>query len=183
MVVLVRREVLLRPRSVPNARRLYVRETTKTRRRRAVRFDRATAAAVRTWKADQATERLAFGPAWRADGGLGIGASWVVTEPDGAVIHPDTLLGRWKRAVANAGVPEITIQEARHSYAEVALQAGARLDVVQRQLGHASIATTARYPHETAAPAADVADLVGTLLDGASDGRVRVVGEDRENET
>lgn len=104
-------------------------------------------------------------------------------EPDGAVTHPDTLLGRWKRAVADAGVPEITIQEARHSYAELALQAGARLDVVQRQLGHASIATTARYLHETAAPAAEVADLVGTLLDGAPDGRVRVVGEDRENDT
>jgi integrase len=60
------------------------------------------------------------------------------------VIHPDTLLGRWKRAVAVAGVPEITIQEARHSYAEVALQAGARPHVVQRQLSQSMSAAHVR---------------------------------------
>lgn len=86
--VTVARQVLVRPRS---PRRVYVRETTKTRRPRKVRFDEATEAAVRRWKVEQAREQLAFGGAWNTHGGLGVEAPWVVTEPDGAVVHPDTL--------------------------------------------------------------------------------------------
>lgn len=67
--------------------------------------------------------RLAFGPPWKTDGGLGLEASWIVTEPDGGVIHPDTLLSRCKRLVKTAGVMPIGLQGARHSYAELALSA------------------------------------------------------------
>jgi hypothetical protein len=73
---------------------VYVRETTKTRRVRRVRFDETTAAALRSWKAEQDAERLAFGPPWKRDGGLGVVADWMVTEPGGGVVHPDTLLAR-----------------------------------------------------------------------------------------
>jgi len=41
------------------------------------------------------------------------------------------------------GVRPIGLHGARHTYATLALAAGARLDVVSRQLGHASIAITA----------------------------------------
>ena len=47
------------------------------------------------------------GPAYLTDGGLGVEAEWVVTEPTGQVIRPDTLLSRWKRLAADAGVPVI----------------------------------------------------------------------------
>jgi integrase len=67
----------------------------------------------------------------------------MVTEPDGFVVHPDTLLRRGKALVKTARVTPITLHLARHSYAELALGAGVRLDVVSRQLGHASISTTA----------------------------------------
>lgn len=39
-------------------------------------------------EAQQVTERLSFAGAWRTDGGLGTEAPWVVTEPDGKVVHP-----------------------------------------------------------------------------------------------
>jgi integrase len=52
--VVVRRQVLL-----PGP---YVREMTKGRRTRTVRFDDATAVAVKAWKARQNEDRLAFGP-------------------------------------------------------------------------------------------------------------------------
>lgn len=168
-VISVERQVLVRPRSVPGERRVYVRGTTKTRRSRHVRIDDATAAALRRWKADQAAERLAFGGAWKTDGGLGVGASWVVTEPDGSVIHPDTVSARWEDLVKLAGVCPITIHGARHSYAELALRAGVRLDVVSRQLGHASIATTANfYTHDTDEAAAEAAARLAAVLDGVS---------------
>lgn len=158
----VRRQVLLRPRSAPGVRRLYVRETTKSRR---VRFDEVTGAALRQWKATQAEDHLAFGPAWRVDGGLGMEVPWIATEPDGYVVHPDTLLRRWKALVKRVGVTPISLHGARHSYAEVALAAGVRLDVVSRQLGHASISTTANiYTHDNDAAAMEAADAVGRML-------------------
>jgi integrase len=160
----VMRQVLVRPGGGPL--RVYVRETTKSRRTRRVRFDRATAAALRRWKADQAEERLAFGAAWKSDGGLGLSAA-IVTEADGSVIHPDTLLRRWKALVKVAGVTPIGLHGARHTHAELSLSSGARLDVVSRQLGHASIAITADvYGHPDDAAAAEAAERLGKILEG-----------------
>jgi integrase len=164
--VAVARQVLVRVRT-DGGPRLYVRETTKSRRRRVVRFDPATAGTLRRWKADQAEERLAFGAAYRKAGGLHIEAPWMVTEPDGFVVHPDTLLRRWKALVKTAGVTPITLHGARHSYAELALSAGVRLDVVSRQLGHASIATTGNiYTHDSDEAATDAAAKIAEVLGG-----------------
>jgi integrase len=161
----VRRQVLIRLGSGEGPR-VYVRETTKGRRERLVRFDERTAAALRAWRATQAEERLAFGPAYRTHGGLGIEAPWVVTEADGYVVHPDTLLDRWKALVRRAGVRPIPLHAARHTYATLALRAGVRLDVVSRQLGHASIGTTADvYGHDDPEAAREAATRVAALYE------------------
>jgi integrase len=162
--VQVARQTLLRP----DGRDLYVRETTKSRRPRRVRFDEATGAALRRWKAEQAAERLAFGEPWRTDGGhrLATDGAWIVTEPNGYIVEPDTLLRRWKALVRSAGVTPITLHGARHSYAELALAGGVRLDVVSRQLGHASIATTGNiYTHDSDEAAAEAAEIVGRMIE------------------
>jgi len=136
---------------------MYVRQTLKNRRARRVRLDERTASELRRWKAEQNEERLAFGAAWKTDGGLALDADWIATESDGGVIHPDTLLGRWKRLVRLAGVPVIPLHGARHSYAELALSSGVRLDVVSRTLGHASSSFTAdQYSHDSDDAAAKV---------------------------
>lgn len=164
--VRVRRQVLQRVAG-GSGPRLYVRETTKGRRERVVRYDEAAAAALRAWRARQAEERLAFGPAWRTHGGLGVEAPWLVTEPDGYVVHPDTLLDRWKTACRRAGVREIPLHAARHTYATLALRAGVRLDVVSRQLGHASVATTADvYGHDDPEAAREAAAKIAALYEG-----------------
>jgi integrase len=163
----IARQVLVRPGAVHGEPRVYIRETTKTRRVRRVRFDAATAAALRRWKVAQDEERLAFGPAWKTHGGLGVEAAWVVTESDGAVVHPDTFGARFAALVKVAGVTAITLHAARHTYAELALGAGVRLDVVSRQLGHASISTTSDiYLHDSGEAAADAAVKLAEVLDG-----------------
>jgi len=163
--IAVARQVLVRPGG--GRGRVYVRDTTKSRRVRRVRIDEATAAGLRRWKAEQAADQLAFGQPWKTDGGLGVEADWIVTEPDGSVVHPDTLLARWKRLVKVAGVKPIGLHGARHSYAELALSSGVRLDVVSRQLGHASIATTGNiYSHDSDEAAEHASDQVGTILGG-----------------
>jgi integrase len=158
----IQRQVLTGAKGRP---RVFVRETTKTRRVRRVRFDQSTEAALRRWKAAQDAERLAFGPAYRKDGGVGIEAPWVVTEPNGYVLHPDTFGARWNALVKTASVTPITLHGARHSYAELALGAGVRLDVVSRQLGHSNIGTTADiYLHDNDEAAADAAERLGSVL-------------------
>ena len=90
-----------------------------------------------------------------------------MTEADGAVVHPDTLLGRWRRLGKTAGVPTIPLHGARHSYVELALSSGVRLDVVSRAIGHASAAFTAdQYAHDTDEAAAVAAERIGTVLGG-----------------
>lgn len=153
----------------PDWRALYVRETTKTRRIRRARVDEQAAAALRAWKAEQAAERLAFGPAWRSDGGhrLATEGAWIVTEPNGYIVEPDNLRSRFQRLARDAAVPVIPIHGARHTYAELALSSGVRLDVVSRQLGHASISTTAgNYLHDNDEAAAEAAELVARTIEG-----------------
>jgi len=162
----VRRQVLVRPRAVRGQRRVYVRQTLKNRRARRVRLDERTVSELRRWKAEQNEERLAFGAAWKSDGGLGIEAEWIVTEPDGAVVHPDTLLGRWRRLVRVAGVPAIPLHGARHSYVELALSSGVRLDVVIRAIGHSSAAFTAdQYSHDSDEAATEAAERVARAIE------------------
>jgi integrase len=163
--LVIARQVLIRPGGGRD--RVYVRPTTKSRRVRRVRIDEATAADLRRWKAEQAQERLAFGAPWRTDGGLGIEAPWIVTEPDGSVVNPGTLLARWKRLVKVAGVTPIGLHGARHTYAELALASGARLDVVSRQLGHSSVAITGDiYTHDSDEAAREAAELVARTIEG-----------------
>lgn len=66
-----------------------------------------------------------------------------------------------------AGVTPIGLHGARHSYAEIALGAGVRLDVVSRTLGHASSAFTAdQYSHDSDAAATEAAEIVGRAIEG-----------------
>ena len=62
-------------------------------------------------------------------------------------------------------MPVIPLHGVRHTYAELALSSGVRLDVVSRQLGHASISTTAgNYLHDNDQAAAEAAELVARTL-------------------
>ena len=138
----VRRQVLVRGRSSSSAPRLYLRATTKGRRPRTVRFDGTTRDALKAWKATQNEDRLAFGPAWHADGGIGLDAAWIATEADGKVVHPDTLRDRFVRLAKAAGVRELVLLGARHTFTTLSLASGVRADLVSRALGHATTGFT-----------------------------------------
>lgn len=164
--ITVRRQVLLRPNPAWNEPRMYVRGTTKSRKVRRVGVDPQTVAALRRWKAEQNRERLAFGSDWTVDGGIGL-SDPIVTEPSGAVIHPATLLARWKALVAAAGVPPIPIHAARHTFAELAISSGVRIDVLSRALGHSSVAITGDiYLHANDEAARDAAAKIAAVLEG-----------------
>jgi integrase len=160
--ITIRRQVLVRPGRTWDEERIYVRDTTKSRRVRVVNVDEGTGVALRRWRATLAEEQLAFGPAYHDEG-------WVVAEADGSLVQPDTLSTRWKRLERRAGVRPIGLHGARQSHATLALAAGTRLDVVSRWLGHASIAITADiYGHPDDDASAKAAGLMGTVLDAGS---------------
>jgi integrase len=114
----------------------------KTERgRRRIGIDPATVAALRTWRARQAEERLAWGPAWTDSG-------FVFTREDGAPLHPQSLSQTFERHVRDAKLPTIRLHDVRHSYATAALTSGVAPKVLSERLGHSSIAITADvYQH------------------------------------
>jgi site-specific recombinase XerD len=50
-----------------------------------------------------------------------------------------------KRYGAKAGLPDIHVHALRHASAKLRREAGSSLEDVQQHLGHANLATTARY--------------------------------------
>ena len=92
------------------------------------------------------------------------GEDLVFTDPDGERIREQVASKRPKRAGAqqwygnalrDAGLPELTCHDLRHTAASIAVSAGANVKALQRMLGHKSAAMTLdRY-----------ADLFDTDLD------------------
>jgi integrase len=115
---------------------------TKTAKgRRGIALDDGSVAALRSWKAQQARERLQMGAGW-TDTGL------VFTMPDGTLVHPESFSKVFDRRVAAWKYPHLTIHGLRHTWATVALTKGVHPRVVQERLGHSTIAITLQtYSH------------------------------------
>jgi integrase len=154
----IRRQRLVRPSRSWDQNRIYTRPTTKGRRERTVVVSEDMGALLRRWKAQRAEERLAFGPAYADQG-------WICAEADGSPVQPDTLSARFRVLERQAGVPHRGLHACRHTHAEMALAGGVRLDIVSKQLGHASVAITADvYGHPDEQAREEAARTIGTVL-------------------
>jgi integrase len=108
---------------------------TKAGEQRIVALDGGTIAALRSWKAQQAADRLAWGQAW-TDTGL------VFTREDGRGWHPEALTKTLPRLAKAAGLPVIRFHDLRHLSASLQLAAGVSMAVVSKRLGHSTIGVT-----------------------------------------
>ena len=62
---------------------------------------------------------------------------------DGGRITPHTAQNRWRKFLDdNPDVPPVTLENMRHSFATAYLDAGGRIEVLSRLLGHSNISTT-----------------------------------------
>ncbi len=140
--------------------KLVFSEPKTNKARRSVALDPVTAGALRSHRAAQAAERLAWGEGW-TDSGL------VFTNEDGTPTNPQRISRVFVRNGERAGLPAIRLHDVRHSYASAALAANVPAKVVSERLGHANIAITLdTYSHVLPALQEDAAAKVAALILG-----------------
>jgi integrase len=108
---------------------------SKSGRGRSVALDTGTVAVLRAHRKRQATEKLAWGPAYRDSG-------HVFTREDGKPYAPNYVTRAFREAVARTELPCIRLHDLRHTWASLALAAGVNPKVVSERLGHATVSFT-----------------------------------------
>lgn len=122
-VVTIRRNLCYTP-----ARGVYV-DTPKTSRSRVVDIGPETTALLQALKAQSVGE-------------------FVFTQQNGEPMHPQSPTRYLKKFSARCGVPDLHPHKLRHTFASLAITAGADVASVSQVLGHADVGTTLRtYTH------------------------------------
>ncbi len=127
------RWVIRRSRGVVNGS--PVEGATKTGRVRAVSLDPGTVTALRTHRARQNAEKLAWGAAYQDTG-------HVFAHEDGTPLHPNVMTRTFVRLAERAGMPRIRLHDVRHSAITAMLLRGEAVLTVSRRAGHASTSFT-----------------------------------------
>lgn len=141
--------------------------------RREISLDTFTVKHLRTYVATLDEERKAFGEEYPDHGLLMVG-------PDGTPLHPDTITARFNRLVDRAGVPRIRLHDVRHTYATLALDAGANVKTVSERIGHADTTVTLKiYTHRSRGQDREMAQQLGSLIEEAVEPKTGPVGTDR----
>jgi integrase len=116
--------------------------------------------ALRAHRTAQLAERLAAGSLWQ-DNGL------VFCQVDGRPIGPCNDHRAWRALLADAGVRQARLHDARHTAATLLLQQGVPARVAMEILGHSQISLTlGTYSHVVPEVAEDAARRMGEALWG-----------------
>ncbi len=136
---------------------------TKTDRARMIELDAGTIAALKTWRAKQAQERLLMGAGYQ-DNDL------IFCRPDGLPYHPEAFSKSFDRRLTQAAysdLPRIRLHDLRHTWATLALSAGVDVAIVSKRLGHSSpMVTWSTYQHVVKGMQTDAAEKVAALIFG-----------------
>jgi integrase len=115
---------------------LQVRESTqRSSGSRSISLDDHTVAVLRRHRARQASERLAWGPAYQD-------TDLVFAREDGLPLRPEYIGTLFNRLQKKVGMKHIRLHDLRHSHATLMLAQGIPAKVVSERLGHASISIT-----------------------------------------
>jgi integrase len=127
---------------------------------RTVHLDPIVVTALRTWRAKQAAEQLAWCAAYEQSGR-------VFTREDGRALHPETITKTMQRRLKHIDVPRIRLHDLRHTSATLALDVEEDMRLVMQRLGHSSIAVTVNmYTHAAPEPAKAAASRLALLVTG-----------------
>lgn len=113
---------------------------------------------LRAWRMQQEEERLAWGRDWRDTG-------YCFTWENGEPYDPEQVSGAWERIAFGAGLPPVTLRDARHFVPTLALAAGKDIKVVSEMMRHSSVKITGDvYALVLPDLAASVAKSVAALI-------------------
>lgn len=135
---------------------------TKTDKPRVLELDSETVATLRSWRAEQARERLLLGDGYH-DHGL------VFCFADGRPYNPEHFSREFDRRLARRPfvtvLPKIRLHDLRHTWATLALVAGVDVRIVSERLGHSSpLITWQTYQHVIVGMQTDAAERVAALI-------------------
>jgi integrase len=131
----------------------------KTRRGlRTLQISDATCAALRAHKERQLTEKERAADAWQEH-------ELVFCTAFGTPLDRGRIHLNWASALKTADLPRVRIHDLRHTAATLMREEGVDIEVVQRRLGHSSIAVTLDvYGHVGETRQRDAADRMDALL-------------------
>jgi integrase len=105
----------------------------------------------------QAAERAKAAPLWADEG-------WLFADETGHALNPRTDWDRWKKLVADAGVRDARLHDARHTAATVLLLLGVTDRAIMGIMGWSNPAMAVRYAHVVAPLRNEIADRIGYLI-------------------
>lgn len=113
-------------------------------------------------RGEQAREREHAGTLWE-DGG------WMFAQPNGRPIDPTMDRNEWKRLLADAGIRDARLHDARHTAATVLLLLGVSERAAMELMGWSHSAMAKRYQHVTAVLRQDIAMRLNGFLWGSTE--------------
>jgi integrase len=159
----IRQEVIPLTKPSGRGREGRILPRTKSDKPRVIELDTRTVAALRTWRAAQAKERLLLGRAY-------VDLDLVFSRPDGRPYHPEAFSKSFDRRLEQepfADLPRIRLHDLRHTWATLALVAGVDVKIVSERLGHSSpMITWQTYQHVIKGMQSDAAERVAALIFG-----------------
>jgi len=99
-----------------------------------------------------------------------VNSGYVFSQPDGKPIDPDLITKAFNNMVEEIGVPHLTPHGLRHQFATAAREAGIEMDIISKNLGHASVATTLDiYAHSFQTLKSNANECLGDWMDHGND--------------
>ncbi|MBQ6336553.1 MAG: site-specific integrase [Ruminococcus sp.] len=132
-------------------------KTTKTGKTRKVIVPPYCLDMLRSYRAVQASERLALGDQWK-------GENWIFTQTDGRPMFPTTPTQWFSKFLKRHNLPHRKFHALRHTSATLLLSNGTNIKNVAARLGHAQLKTTNRYVHVVEQAERDAADTFQRLF-------------------
>jgi integrase len=105
----------------------------------------------------QHRERTHAGSEWQEGG-------WIFTQPNGRPIDPRRDRDEWSSILAEAGVREARLHDARHTAATVLLLLGVQDRAVMDVMGWSTVAMKQRFMHVTEGLRRTVADQISSYF-------------------